>query len=842
MANQFRKPTNINTTEGNVFDRVHTDDPLLYMNTREQIIKNNNARNQSGSSNGSTDGQTDTKPEYVLNYSWNMDTLDVSSSDYYFGYNDFFHSKGYHTVPNTDNQSYDFSILGERICSYYTVSHMSFVNEIRKCRNYLRTSLTQYQSFNPYVSAPIQQFTFNKFNNDVRYWYEMMYHLCVSGSRSFVANTTNKTQQETLLLQNILDEWKTLSQNNLTIPVSNSAGSTSSVVEKINLKEAAENCVISGGYIPSLNKWIWRLTAPPPLSNFTLNDPSQTDLPQNISIPANSRGVWIVRNVAGKPNYVPYVSFETPSSTIEKMFAHLNMSTDIDQTGNQRPWDGQNIETIAYFKGNPYPTGTRAYPWEFNPTNPEISSPWHNILYTTTIGWYKWGCRSFSLYAPFGTELISWFLAPHVMKTTHTSTTDPEYSPARWKGFKYAIRSMLEGTMVPTNGDTPISEPCNIHIYMSTQRPVKIFRDKSTAYWNSLGSNNLEKDTNYYKELDKFLDDIIEMKGRTPNSGKLYLSTSSVVRSCTPKTMHLFRSVGGYQTDALELSDWYVRTKIRNSGIPFLYEARAEKTIDKSIVFGETQGTVGPVSDVEWAGEGLYIGEGWMWYSNPVHSDVSNYTTNEETPLIFRLFSNYFPIVDPQNRDPYQTALTYTYNGKSRTISYFDNSYYSNHYTPSAHLWDFFALSDAYRYMENKTGVKLNRPQIISFAPERFARGGTGGANPYYCTITAGVDPYNNYWKVSPEALDVRIQFVPVQFEANSQSYGSSAGQGWWTNSGISYWDMNIRQTTMQNLLPLLETHSNRYCPPNSPDCTGDEYGSVNDDITIGTMGGLYNP
>ena len=31
MANEFRKPTNINTTEGNVFDRVHTDDPLLYM-------------------------------------------------------------------------------------------------------------------------------------------------------------------------------------------------------------------------------------------------------------------------------------------------------------------------------------------------------------------------------------------------------------------------------------------------------------------------------------------------------------------------------------------------------------------------------------------------------------------------------------------------------------------------------------------------------------------------------------------------------------------------------------------------------------------------------------------
>lgn len=840
MSKDNKRPTNINSIEGLVTDRVHTDDPLLYINSREQAEKNKaKGRGSENSSGGTTPPPS---PEYSLNYTWNQETLNTSDPNYYFGYNDSFHAKGYHTSPSTDSQSYDFSVLGERICSYYTISHMSFVNEIRKSRNYLRTSLNQYLSFNPYVSAPISQYTFNSFNNDIRYWYEMMYHLCLSGSRSFVANTTNKTQQETLLLQTVINEWKTISQNNLCIPVSNSSGSTASIVDRIDLKSAAESCVISGGYIPSLNKWIWRLTAPPPLSNFTLNDPSQTDLPLNISIPSNSRGVWIVRTVPGKPNYVPYMSpYPVPSTTLEKMFAQINISVDIDQTGNPRPWDGQATETISFFKGNPYPTGTRAYAWEFNPTQPETSSPWHNVLYTTTIGWYKWGCRSFALYSVFGTELCSWFLAPQVMKTTYTSTTDPEYSPARWKGFKYAIRSMLEGNMVPTNGDDPISEPCNIHLYFSTQRPVKVFRDRSTAYWNSLGSDNTQKDTNYYKQLDEFLEDIIEMKGRTANSGKLYISTSSVIRSCTPKTIHLFRSVGGYHTDALELSDWYVRTKLMNRGVPFLYEARAEKQISTANVWGETAGNTGVLSDVEWAGDGLYIGEGWMWYSNPVHSDVSNYITNEETPLIFRLYSNYFPIVDPTNRDPYQTVLTYKHNGNSRTISYFDNSFYSNHYTPSAHLWDLFALSDAYRYMENRTGVMLQRPQMISFCPERFARGGVGGASPYYCTVLSGIDPYNNYWRVTPEALSPRFSFIAADFDQNPQTYGSSAGQGWWTDSGKLYWDLNIRKTNMQDLLSLLDRHSTNYCPVDAEDCSGaNKYGSLQDDITIGTMGGLY--
>jgi hypothetical protein len=532
------------------------------------------------------------------------------------------------------------------------------------------------------------------------------------------------------------------------------------------------------------------------------------------------------------------------------------MSIDEDQTGNDKPWKGWTYTNISFFQGDPYSaegSTPRAYPFEFDPVNPEVSSPWHNIFYNHVIDVYKWGSRAFAFYSPFGTELISWFLDPLTWKTTYTSTDNPELCPARWKGFNYALRSLLEGNMTPVNGD-PITEPCNVELYFSPQRSVKVFRERSNAYWLSLGNTNEERDTNYYKKLDEFIDQfIISAKGRYENSGKLYTSFSSTIRSATPSTVHLFRSLTDYKTDALELSDWYIKTKLTNNDIPMFFESRGPKTINTAILFDTEQnasyaGTPGPTSNVDWAGNPMMIGEYWLWYSNPDNNDVGfdNYITNQQTPLILRTFDSAFPLID-YTRDPYQTPMTYTFGGSSKTITYdipdnspnADDSYYSAIYTPSNYLWSLYALSDNIRYYNSSlNGEKINVPHLMTYSPERFM---SGSASTLFHPVFGqnNIDPLKNYWRVTPEALSFRPLFNENQFLNNTQMYGSGEGQGWWRQSGINYWDNNVRKNTFASFIQFLETFSSSTCPPNTIGCSGVVYGNINDNITRGVMSDL---
>jgi hypothetical protein len=775
------------------------------------------------------------------------------SSLHFFGQNGVYGSYGYTKNPSTDDQRYALVAGGS---PFISPAHMAFIIELRKMRGLMRSRTTAYEQFVPVVTTPSNTFNQTKFSYDPRYWYEMMYHLCLHGANYFNVFSEIHTQAEMSAVQTVLDNWKIISGNNKAIPVSNSAGSTTTLVDRVNLEEAAEIGVISGGYVPSLNKWIWRLTAPPGISNYTLNDPSQTDLPQSISIPSNSRGVWIERTVAGRPDYRIFEpSYEVPQQVNKRLFAQTYMSIDQDQTGNDRPWKGWTYSNISFFQGNPYPTGTRAYPFEFNPVNPETSSPWHNIFYNHIIDVYKWGSRSFAFYGPFGTELISWFLDPLTWKTTHTSTTNKEFCPARWKGFNYALRSVLEGNMIPVNGGEGITEPCNVELYLSPQRAVKQFKDRSNAYWLSLGSTNEERDVNYYKKLDEFIDEfLISAKGRYENSGKLYISLSSTIRTATPSTVHLFRSLSDYRTDALELSDWYIRTKLANNDIVMFFESRGEKTINRASSFNTaTQtselGTIGTTSNVDWAGNPMIIGEYWLWYSNPDNSDVGfdNFITNQQTPLILRTFDSAFPLID-YTRDPYQTPMTYTFGGFSKTITYDipgnspnpDDGFYSAIYTPSNYLWSLYALSDNLRYYSSfLTGEKINVSHLMTYAPERFMLGSATVSLLHPVFGIPAAAPEENYWRVSPEALSFRPLFNQSEFLSNPTMYGSQSGQGWWRQDGITFWDINIRKNTFTKFIQFLETYSSTTCPPNTLGCSGVVYGDVDDDITRGVMSDL---
>lgn len=756
---------------------------------------------------------------------------DYGASPHFYGQNNLFYVYGYHTNPTTDLERYRFSALGPDVSSFFTRAHMSFIQDIQKARAIMRTSPTAYQSFYPIVTTPSNTFNASRYNEDPSYWYELMYHLCLHGAKFFNVFTEIHTAQEMQAVQTALDEWKTISQNNHAVPASNSTGSTATLVERINLKNAAESHLISGGYIPSLNKWIWRLTAPPQYKNYTRNDPTQTDIPQTLNIPANSRGIWIVRSVAGKPDYVPSVaSYTVPLENHKRIFSEIQIGS---AGADNDPWNNWVTLTKSAYQGNPYPTGTRAYAWEGNPANPETSSPWHNILYEMTVDVFNWGSRAFSYYGPWGGEEDQPFWKPQEWKKTYTTYTgNNATAPARWKGFKYAVRSLLEGTMTPAGKD-PINQPCNVHFYMTSTRGVSKLYNQTNAYWQSLGSTNAERDKNYYKELDELIDDLIEAKGRTPNSGKLYISQGSSIACATPKTVHLYRAASSYRTDALELADWYIMNRLKNNGIVHFFEARGPKEVDTP--YNGSTNTIGSLSTVEWAGNSMVCDEYWLWFSDPQRwqpgtTVFDNFITNAETPLTMRLAGSFYPLpnsVGVNLIDPYQVKLTYIYNGQTRTLVEQDSL--TAQYTPSHHMFEFYKICDNYRKYNEISGVLYDSPNIMSINFMRYM-----GGNWYHSVFgQSGVNPDTNYWRVPTSVVPVRMLFNPTSFALNPSTYGrTNYVDGFWTQQGKNYWDTNVRRSTFESFMRVVNDYSNSFCPPNTGDCANPTYGSSTDELT----------
>ena len=803
------------SSEGNPTQRKFLPNSLIYFNAKEQE-KNNKGR---GSFFGAGLVPTPMRYEKIPSVPNLVDPNLV-----YFGENTLFGSYGYTKNPNTDNERYVLSSGGS---SFYTTSHMAFVMEMTKVREFMRSSPNSYQNFEAFIATPSNTFQDTKLHYDKRYWYEMVYHLCLNGVIEFNVYTEIDTEQEFSAVQNTLNVWNSLSQNYRATPASNSTGSTSVLVDQVNLEEAAEIGVISGGYIPALNKWIWRLTAPPQYSNYTLNDPSQTDLPQTINIPSGSRGVWIERSVAGKPDYVPsVVSYEVPAEDNKRMFAEIG----IGSTGGDMTWNNWTGIAISAYQGNPYPTGTRAYAWEGDPETPENSSPWHNIIYETTIDIYKWGSRAFSFYGPWGAEEEQPFWKPQQWKQIYANYTgNNKTAPARWKGFKYAVRALLEGNMAPVGKDA-ITEPCNVHFYMTSTRGVPKLRNYTNAYWQSLGSTNEERDTNYYKQLDEIIDDLIEAKGRTPNSGKLYISVGSAVGCATPQTLHLYRSSATYKTDALELGDWYIMNRLKNNGIVHFFEARGQRTLTQS----PHGGTVGTESINEWRTNPMVCGEYWLWYSNPDNGNpnFTNFITNQETPLTMRLYDPFYPLpntVAGFTIDPYQVQLTYRYEGRTRTLIEADGYSAIGLLTPSGSMFEFYKLCDHYRKYNSMNGVVFDFENIISFNFNRYM--GSVWFHPVF--DGQGTDPLTNYWRIPNSVIEVRSLFNSAVFLQNPTTYGAgNASLGFWTQAGKDYWDTNVRRSSFSEFITFISNYSSSFCPPTAGDCNNPVYGSSTDALT----------
>lgn len=770
--------------------------------------------------------------KYATDYNSHYVPRDAISSFgaslHFFGQNNLFGSYGYTNNPTTDDQKYAIIAGGNPFISN---AHMAFVMELRKMRGMMRSSSTAYENFVPVVTTPSNTFNATKFNQDPRYWYEMMYHLCLHGANYFNVYTEVHTEAEMDAVQTVLDNWKSISGNNKAIPASNESGSTSTAVERVNLEEAAERGIISGGYVAAKNKWIWRLTAPPGISNYVLTDTDQTDLPATITIPSNSRGVWIERKVAGKPSYSPSsVNYTVDNNEAKRMFADIGIGVN----GGSVDWLSVTDTTVATFQGAPL-TGTRAYAWEGNPSNPDVSSPWHNIIYEQTIDIFKWGGRAFMYYCPFGSFDQSFFLTPEIWRRTFTTYTgDNKTSPARWKGFKQAIKALLQGTLAPSGKD-PINEPCNVMIYHPTNRGYYSYRTKSNALWDSLGSTNEQRDRVYYQYLDAWIDELISINSTTGNAGKLHITLDATSPSATPNTLSLFRTMPDYRSDLLELSDWYIFNRLSNAGIQVFIESRPAKSINRADVPDTGQGSVGSTANVEWAGKAFTAEEYWLWYSNPSNTDTNfdNHATDTGSDAIFRLLGSNFPLPLTNNRDRYGMTTVVYYQGARKTLvnPSLGTSYI---YTPHFRLWSLHMLSDHYRkYYNIKTntntfkGVVCQAKNIVSYFPQILMNG-------QLCLSTYdGVhDPRMTYWRLPASVVDYRPMFDGSAFKNNPNNYYS----GFWTQDGKDFWDSRGRKSSFSAFLTLLHDYSLSFGPSGSVDWDGDYYGTSNDQLAINTI------
>jgi hypothetical protein len=310
-----------------------------------------------------------------------------------------------------------------------------------------------------------------------------------------------------------------------------------------------------------------------------------------------------------------------------------------------------NLSYLSYFIGD-YVSGGRAFAWEADPQNPDVSSPWHNYIYEKVIDSYNWGCRSFMFWLPYGdyginpatygtvdntiplymqgafgltrvlqkqlfTTIPVGLSNPDTIYTTlaqlpaGSQTTDRinllAKCPARHKGFTEAINALVEGRLIPTNqARTPITEPCRVILYISTCRGWSGYRYRSNLLWDELyaeaGTEALADDA-FYALLDEHVTDIYNMKGKIPGTeDNLKIAFDAISPSATPGTLPLWESMPDFRTNKLELADWYVLSKVKDMGITCLYEssgskwktqAEVQNTDDQGIAFPGTVGGVG---------------------------------------------------------------------------------------------------------------------------------------------------------------------------------------------------------------------------------------------------------
>lgn len=208
-------------------------------------------------------------------------------------------------------------------------SFMEFIVEMQATRAMLRGNpQIAVTGFAPYITSPsiYENETGYHYWTDTRYWWELVYHLLVSGTNYFhwwhpsgetdynglASASSGDGGTNSVALQRALDNWRDISGNGQCVPVTTSKIDYSSPV------------LVSGGRLKNgqnADMYIWRITVRPGRLNETVNlvQSSRSDIPKRITISGGNFGPhsFTVTSAGTKGTWLLTKSSEPPVYTIE---------------------------------------------------------------------------------------------------------------------------------------------------------------------------------------------------------------------------------------------------------------------------------------------------------------------------------------------------------------------------------------------------------------------------------------------------------------------------------------------------------------------------------------------
>jgi hypothetical protein len=464
---------------------------------------------------------------------------------------------------------------------------------------------------------------------------------------------------------------------------------------------------------------------------------------------------------------------DVSEADIRSYLVHYPLTT----PGANPSWNGWVNRIIAMYMGTNL-DGPRAFAWEPLPANPKRSSPWHNIIYEQVIDSYKAGVRAFFINFPINSLDRADGLEYEHMVNERNDPSDPSglNAPARWMGFFDALYDLATGKMVPTGaGRDPITEPCDIHVQM-TSITVALARGFSLAKYSQLGP------TQWNARIDSYANRWIDLCAKVGNVSRVTMGVDALVAAKTPTTVD--PNLSDLQR-TYELSDWRLASRMKAGGVDVFVEAR-------------------PLTNTEWSQYSSLQEE----YNLFAQAKYVGHVPDRSLKDVLRGPLNTFPMIPSD--DPYQTLTTV------REVQVLPPAT-GRIYTPHFALFSLYSLSDHYRHRERILGAKFKRPGRAFFWPELFL-GGSGVVAAENDSSTTVYRRFPN-WILLPTPI-----YNEADWNAAYQAWvaNGSIGSfdylgGLWTQEAKTFWNTNVRQNTLHELIGLLSAYSRIAGPPDEP-------------------------
>lgn len=209
-------------------------------------------------------------------------------------------SAAYIINPTNDDEKYLFkkvntdSPLPEGVFKYSDTTWLAFMNDMRLLRGILRSSDTIWDRLTPWIASPTMGHGTDswQYAKNTQYWKELVFHLCLHGTRYF--NYFTDLADTSLQLHDVLEEWRIESTNSRCRPT------------HIPLIPVQSSVIVSGGQLQKTGKFLWRITAKPSQSNVLRlygSSIGRADIPETITLENNSRGAWLLTTSSVAPIY-----------------------------------------------------------------------------------------------------------------------------------------------------------------------------------------------------------------------------------------------------------------------------------------------------------------------------------------------------------------------------------------------------------------------------------------------------------------------------------------------------------------------------------------------------------